>query len=249
MHSISTIDAPLRKRSFLKFLQIILLAGFNFLLGTSQALDFSTLKPYGGLEYVQRSLVFQEGYGQGDFNKRLPQANVFFGVQINDYLGVEAGYLFSPPVKKTSIATGRTFFGSILDQNEAIISENKINLTGPQMNVVARLPFGTSGFSAIGSLGVSYLTLKSSVKMLAHGQVIFTPSEAMQMERHFSLKKVVPKVMFGLGYQFTDSIGARILMGYEKTSQFKNISPKEESPFKVSLKNNVLCSIGLAIKF
>jgi len=250
MHLIRAVDTPPRKRSFLKFLQITSLVSFNFLLGTSQALDFSAFKPYGGLEYVQRSLAFKEGYGKGDFNKRLPQANVFLGIQVNDYLGLEAGYLFSQAVTRTSLAVGGTrTFGAMLNQGEYVTSENKINLKGPQVNFIGRLPFGKSGFSALCSIGASWLSLKATCKPLADERVILTPSDIMQSKRTFSSKKVVPKVMLGLGYQFTDCIGVRVLVGYEKTQRFKNVVTREISMLRISLKNNTLCSIGLIVKF
>jgi len=251
MHLIRAVDTPRRKRSFLKFLQITSLVSFNFLLGTSQALDFSALKPYGGLEYVQRSLAFKEGYGKGDFNKRLPQANVFLGIQVNDYLGVEAGYLFSQAVTRTSFVAGpNQSLGEMLSLGQYGIFENKINLTGPQMSFVGRLPFGISGFFALGSVGISWLSLKATRKTLGHDALpIFNQEEVMESKCNFSSKKVIPKAAFGLGYQFTDCIGVRILMGYEKTSRFKNIVPKEKDTLKMTLKDNILCSIGLTVKF
>lgn len=251
MYLIRAIDTPWRKKSFLKFFQNILLVSFNCLLGTTShaSLDCSALKPYGGLEYVQRSLVFKEGYGKGDFNQRLPQAHVFLGIQINDYLGLEAGYLFSQAVTRTSFAENRQALGEFVDPGDDYVAENKINLTGPQMSVVGRLPFGASGFSALGSIGVSWLNLQAIHKRITFRGIPLTPLEVLQSTRHFSVKKVVPKWMFGLGYQLTDSIGMRVLMGYEKTSQFKNITPKESKILSITLKNATLFSIGFTANF
>lgn len=251
MHLIRAIDAPWRKKSFLKFFQNVLLVSFNCLLGTtSHALDCSALKPYGGLEYVQRSLVFKEGYGKGDFNQRLPQAHVFLGIQINDYLGLEAGYLFSQAVTKISFAENRQALGQVLDDPvDQYTAENKINLTGPQISLVGRLPFGTSKFSVLGSIGFSLLNLKARHMRVAESGIQLSPSEIIDRIRHFSSKKVVPKCMFGLGHQLTDSIGMRILMGYEKTSQFKNITPKESKILSITLKNATLFSIGFTANF
>jgi hypothetical protein len=260
MHAIKAIDKPQPNKYFLRYLPVILFLGLHFLPGISQSMDLSGLKPYGGLEYVHRTLAFQEGYGKGDFKKSLPQGNAFLGIQFNEYLGLEAGYLFSNAVKRTVFSTeGRQIFGEAVlnrvdDKGDEIagynISRNKINLTGPQISIVGRLPLGMSGFSLIGSIGLSRLTLKAKTKVLGTDELpVFLPLHILEWERSFCVKKVVPKAMFGLGYQFTNRIGIRILIGYEKTKQFKNLVPKEQGPLRMTLKNNTLCSIGLTAQF
>jgi len=264
MNSTKTVDKPQSKKSFLRYLQVILFLGLNFLPGISQSWDLCDLKPYGGLEYVHRMLAFEDGYGKGDFNKCLPQANVFLGIQFNSYLGLEAGYLFSQAVTRTSLAIeGNRSFGAIITQFGHITLENKINLNGPQINLVGRLPLGTCAISLIGSLGVSSLSLKATYKPIAYAPSVLSPlenpiayapsvlspSEVMESKRTFSLRKSVPKVMFGVGYQCNDFMEIRALMGYERTKPFKNVVPREICKLKISLKNNALCSVGLIVKF
>lgn len=251
MYSKKGIDKQISNKSFLRFFQAILLINFHFLPVESHAIDFSALKPYGGVEYVQRSLALKEGYGKGDFNKRLPQANAFLGIQINDYFSVEAGYLFSQAVTRTSFAFDGQLLGNVpLKPGQYFISENKINLTGSQINFVGCLPFGASGFSALTSIGISKLSLKAIHKPLGDDQdEILSPADMLKLKRTFSSKKIIPKLMVGFGYNFTNSLVIRILIGYEKTSQFKNIVPKESNILRMTLKNHHLCSVGLIMKF
>ncbi len=245
------IVVQLLNRTFSRFLQIILLLGFSLLPGISQAVDFSALKPYGGLEYVHRSLAFQEGYGKGNFSKSIPQGNAFLGIQINEYLGLEAGYLFSQAVTRTSFSTGSSrTLGIVLLPGAYMISENKINLTGPRLNIVGRLSLGMSGFSAVGSVGVSWLNLKAKTKTLGTDfYPIYGPREIESSIANFSSKKIVHNFMGGMEYKFSNFMRMRILVGYERTSQFKNIAPIEPNDKRISLKNNTLCSVGLTAHF
>ncbi len=250
MHSTKTIGTPKPNKTILRFIQVVLFGCLHFLPGLSHALDICDLSSYGGLEYVHRKLVFQAGYGKGEFRQFLPQANAFLGVQLNNYFGLEFGYLLSQARNRSSLAIGgNQSFGLLVKEEEFIISENKINLYGPHINVLGRLPLGTCGFSLIGSLAVSSLTLKAGYKPLAYQLEILPEEDVIESKRSFSSKKYVPSLMAGLGYQFTNCIGIRALIGYEQTKKFKNIAPKEVSPIKISLKNNILGSIGFIARF
>lgn len=250
MPSIKTIDNVQSNKFFLAYIQVMLVLGLNFLPGLSHAFDFCDLQPYAGLEYVHRTLAFQEGYGKGDFSKCLPQANILVGMQLNDYLGLEAGYLFSTSPRRTSLAIGGSgSFGKMVPPGGYIVLKSKIHLNGPQINVLGTVPLGSSPFSLIGSLGISSLILKANYKPIADEVAVLSPLEVIESKRSFCMRKWVPKLMGGFGYQFTHCIGIRALMGYEGTKQFKNLRPREASRLRVSLKNNVLGSIGFIARF
>ena len=218
----------------------------------SAALDLQSFKPYLGLEYSQRSLNMVEGYGKGLFVKRLPQGNVFFGLKLNDYIGIEAGYLFSQAATRTTYSTeGSQIFGSLVaGPGEFFVADSTINLFGPHINFQAYLPIGTTPFAGIGSLGFSLITLKARFKPLGDIDDLIYPPDAVEiLTRHFSSTKLVSHIMGGLGYQMTNSINIRFLMGLETTSRFKNITPQEVSSFKMNLKNNSIANLGFTYSF
>ena len=218
----------------------------------SIAIDLQAVKPYLGLEYSQRSLNMVEGYGKGLFVKRLPQGNAFIGVKLNDYIGIEAGYLFSQAATRTTHSTeGSLLFGSLLvGPDQSFAADSNINLFGPYVNFQAYLPIGTTSFVGIGSIGFSLITLKARFKLLGDNEdPVYPPDVIETLSRHFSNTKLINRIMGGIGYQMTDNVNIRFLMGLETTSRFKNISPKENSPFKMSLKNNSIANLGLTYSF
>lgn len=217
MDSIKVIDVQPFNSSFLKFIRVTILLGLSFVAGTCQARDLFPLKSYVGLEFVHRSLAFKEGYGKGNFNKSMPQGNAFLGIAINPYLGLEIGYLFSPAVTRTSVSSaGQVFGGQNINPtlDEFIVSENKLNITGPEINMVGKLPLGNSDYFGVGLLGISWLNLKVRVRPLINDETIYTPAIVEIRTRHFASRKLIPKIMLGIGYSFTESIKLRLLAGY-----------------------------------
>jgi len=217
----------------------------------SAALDIQSFKPYLGLEYSQRSLNMVDGYGKGLFVKRLPQGNAFIGLKLNDYIGIEAGYLFSQAATRTTyLNTGNQILGNLLAPNHFLASENTINLFGSHLNINAFLPISTTGFYGIGSIGVSMLTLKARFKPIGNQAVFaFTPAATEARSRHFLKKKLIKRITGGIGYKITSNFEIRFLTGYETTSHFKKIAPKEASPLRISLKNNTISNLGLTYSF
>jgi hypothetical protein len=208
--------------------------------------------PYIGLEYSQRSLNMVEGYGKGLFVKRLPQGDLLVGLKLNDYIGVEAGYLFSQATTRTAYSTEGTqiFKSLLLLPDEMLVTNNTINLFGPHITISAYLPIGTTPFYGIGSVGFTLMTLKARSKPLGDAiQFVYTADDVEGLTRHFSSKKLVHRIMGGMGYKINDNIGIRLLFGYEMTFRFKNISPKEVSSYKMSLKNNTIGNLGLNYSF
>ena len=227
---------------------------FSFLAFMRPTLSFA-YNPYIGLEYSQRSLNMAEGYGKGLFVKRLPQGNLLVGLKLNDYIGIEAGYSFSQSATRTAYSTaGDRVLGNLIPPNllpdRFLAAENSIRLFGPHLSINAYLPIGTSPFYGIASIGFAMLALKAQFKPIGNqASIAFTPAATEKLTRHFSSKKLVNRIMGGMGYQITEQVGIRFLIGYETTSRFKNIAPKELGPLRMSLKNNTISNLGLNYSF
>lgn len=211
----------------------------------------SSFKTYMGLDYIQRDLKMVQGYGQGIFNKRLPQGNVYLGLQLNEYCGIEAGYLFSQSSTRTALTINSSLLNGIpLDDNEWFITENKINLSGPHLSLVGYSQINASNFYLTGSVGLTVLKLKAELKpLMDYNHPTNDPNWTAAKTRHFNHQKVIAKLMGGVGYHLTESTAIRILVGYETTSSFKNLIPKEPSLVRISLKNNLLTSLGFSFYF
>ena len=59
-------------------------------------------QPYIGFDAYQRKLNMVPGFGQGMFQARVPQYNLYVGAQFNEYFGVEGGQTSTEDVVRTT---------------------------------------------------------------------------------------------------------------------------------------------------
>ena len=199
--------------------------------------------PYLGVDLQQRDLKLVSGYGQNGFDKRVPQYNLYAGLMFNEYIGIEIGQEFTQNVTRTSLALPGVTLGAEVPNGTFDVNENKIKLYGSNVNVVGKLPLNIGNLHLLASAGVVSLKIKAETKALVFGGAqVLDPDTTILV---FSTRRVISRFAAGIGCQITKSIRVRALIGYETTSQFKNLAPLQQSTLRMSLKNNVTGGIGV----
>ncbi len=205
---------------------------------------------YVGASLEQRQIKMVDGLGAEVFNKRLPQINFLLGVKLNDCFNLEAGWLTSQRVTRTSFSSRTPVLGAPFNPGEWTVSENTLALKGAHVDLSARSSLWFERLYAYGSVGLVALTLKARHKPLLYsGLPPLTLAEIQEDTRYFSSRKIIPRCKVGVGYLLSPTVAIKLSLGYEMTSKFKKISAKDSALLKLSSKNSLLYGIGLNFSY
>lgn len=222
---------------FIKVVIITLFALFSF------SVQSYEMKPYVGLDAQMRSMGYVEGFGNNLFKKKSPQGNIYGGLRLNNYLGIEAGYETTPMRTRSSdIGAGERCLGvPAFRPPEKHTTKSKTK--GWHFGLVGFFPLAEK-LEAIGYVGTIRFKTFHQDMMVANKT---GPVNVPYATRTFAARKSVLKL--GTGLQYTvNNVGLRFMVGYEKTGRFKNIIPNERIGAKrLSLKDSFLIGIGLSI--
>lgn len=218
-------------------------------------LEFSPSLPYVGADVYQRNVNMVKGMGSESLPNRMPQGNLYIGTWLNDYIGVEGGWMFTE--HKSRVAYNNAMaFGFTLDPNAAPpefrVAKNTLTIKGPHLDVVGQMPIGCK-LRLLGSVGLSILKITATNYTLATEAGITPVADAEDTKKRFASKRAIPTFGIGIMYPLSKMFTVRLLARYEMTSKFKNMQGKlpdgSASDLKLSFKNNLLFGLGIACQF
>ncbi len=202
---------------------------------------------YFGVDLQQRELSLVRGFGDSLFAKRIPQANAYLGLRVNEHLSFEVGHQFNQANTRTLASDFDTvLLGVQLPNNEFYVTENKFKFNATHINVVGRFPVSTKA-TALGSLGLMSFSVNSRIRYIGDENSIFIPEDVFS--EHYRSRKLVPQLGFGFEYACNEDLQLRFAASYQWLSTFKNIVPKEQSSTRMSFKDSMVFGIGLQHNF
>lgn len=213
---------------------------------------YQSSSAYVGFDSYLRKSDMVSGFGEGIFDKNIPEYNLYVGYAFNQYFSLEGGQLFTQNVTRTSVSLADTIrFGGIIPPGAFEVAESKIGMHGSHINLLGRFPLKETKVSLLGSMGIVVLKVKATYNLIADDFGPLDLNDQIIPFRSFSSRRVIPRLMLGANYQITERLGIRFLVNYEFTSKFKNIAVKTLSETfssnRLSFKNNALYGIGLTV--
>lgn len=203
------------------------------------------LVPYVGADIQVRHMEFKKGFGDNITKNNYPQGNVYVGVKLNQYTGIEAGFERTKAQKKNTALLGSdNFLGTILFAplpNDQTRIKTNTKMSAFYANLVGFLPVFCEEYrlQLIGSLGIAHSNLKMTLDLPDDG-----------VHRVFSKKKWVPKIGVGLQHMLNCQLGVRAMVNWEgtKTSGIKPLNAPQ-SELRASVKNSFNYGLGLFYNF
>lgn len=236
------------------------LLAFNVAASNLNLKEQFDLVPYVGADAQWRHMGFKKGYGDNITKKNYPQGNVYIGVKLNQYVGLEAGYERTTTVKKnTNVLGDEITLGTTLNPiDPTVVTQlnSKTKISAFYANVVGFLPICEEyRLQLIGSLGIARTRLHMTVDIPVLNNQTLSSADAADLHRVYLKKKWVPKIGVGLQHMFTCQLGVRAMLGWEGTargsSPVRDIRPlnRPTSEFTARIKNSLNVGLGLFYNF
>lgn len=225
----------------LKLLSLLLLSA------NSYAENFKT---YFGAEAQVRHMQFERDHGGNIFKKHFPQANIFLGTKLNEYVGVELGYETSiNTARRVNLSPGKyEMGGDPTARNNFQVNHGKAKISGPNINILGYIKFQSlPNFELFQSIGISRLRVKLISLPIACRAGLGGP----ELKRSFLSEKFI--VRAGGGAQFTveENFKIRGSLMWENTDKFKRVKPKETKSPRVfgTVKDSIIFGLGASYLF
>jgi len=211
--------------------------------------DHMDLVPYIGADIQSRHMEFKKGYGDNITKKNYPQGNIYLGLKLNEYVGLEAGYERTKNVKTSKILLGSDMFLSTIlqpgDPTFATRINTRTKMSAFHASVVGFLPISEEyRLQLIGALGIARMNLNMAMEI-----------PIADLRRVFSRKKWVPKVGVGLQHMLTCQVGVRAMASWEGTGRgsksAQDIRPlnQSQSELVARVKNSLNLGLGIFYNF
>lgn len=214
------------------------------------AIEACVWQPYVGAGVQYRHMPFVAGKGAGAFKTYFLEQQLYAGVKFNEYVGLETGYAFSTSQKKTTtFVGGQMLMGSLLTPTEVILSENRLKTRRISVDLVGFIPIVQDKTELFFSAGIVSTTFKFQCKQLADETRTFNQVEIDRFKRNFLATRIIPRIGVGMQYKLSETYAVRFGILGERTSAFKNIVPKERSPYRIALKNSLNAQLSVVAKF
>lgn len=215
------------------------------------AIPFS-LEPYLGVDMGLRHMTWKKGYGDNVYKHTACQPNLYLGVKLNSYFGLEVGYekiIFKKHHTVNQLNQPTLVLNTLFDP-PLVALQSSVKLQGWHFNIVGLYPLEfLDCVELLGTLGVASLKTTQQVTFLAESAGFFNPPPVAT----FSKSKVVPRASLGFQYKMTDCVSFRfILLGVENTSLFDNLGAPLESPnsaLRSKMKHNTYHSVGVVLTY
>lgn len=204
------------------------------------------IRPYVGADAELRYINFKKGFGDNLFRHNYPQGNLYVGLRLNDYVGIEAGYEATErKTRAVTLMSGAVVNGQALTGNNdffQFFSTGQIK--GPHTNLTGYLPICEQyQLELVGMIGIAYL--KSNflrIRPTINGlPVTLAPRTYIQ-------RKNIMRVGIGIQHLMTKNWGIRATIRWENTNKF-NIKSPENLLGSIALKNSLVYGIGAFYEF
>lgn len=215
--------------------------------------------PYVGADAQWRHMNFNGGLGDNLFRHEYPQGNLFAGIKLNDYLGIEVGYESTAKKNRTVYLNGGDVTaGTIVNANTGVQYTTTAQIKGPHANLVGSFPISEEyRLKIFGMVGVAHL--KANLKRTAttvvatlpppFGVTIFPPSLAFPngVTSTFNKRKSVLRLAGGLEHMFCNNWGVRATVTWENTHKLNTLGNIQPASGVSQIKENNSIAYGLGV--
>lgn len=209
-------------------------------------------KPYVGIDIERRELNFERGFGDNLFKHYYNQGNLYLGLRIHEYFGIEGGY---EAVNRTShrlgLHPGALLAGGtvpiIINANDIDIYNSTAKLQGSYIDCIGFFPISEKyKLTLIGMAGIARLKAQCVITLLS----IETDFGSIELRESNVLlkKKNILRFGFGLQHMIKQNIGIRAMLKWENTNKFQIKNP-ENSIQTIKMKNSFFYSLGTFVTF
>lgn len=194
---------------------------------------------YCGVDGVYSSLKLSPDTGFQSMRTSFPSVNVFAGVHLNESLSLEAGFHFSKPSARTTVATGERTVDTVGGREFHKIHKGIAVSHEPYLSLMISGPVMSDSIQVFGGVGVVHASVKYHVKTTHINGVRIDESHALEKTRF------IHRLTLGTIYHLNKDFSIRA------TSFIKNTSKLAVSNHKVSIepKNSIHHAIGVLYKF
>lgn len=205
-------------------------------------------QPYVGLDAQGRHVEFTKGFGDNLFKQDYPQGNVYAGVKLMDWLGLEAGYEWTKRMHRTSslgggaVNLGNTVAGAI----SPVVYTSKAKFDGWHANLVGFLPIMedccTELFASVGVVHLRSFFERSLISVAG------APSTSIA---HFRQSKTIARANLGVQAKIVDAFGIRASIGWENTSKIRPFATNTDAlaTTQVKMKDSFIYGLGIFYTF
>lgn len=210
-------------------------------------------QPYMGIDAQWRITQPAAGFGNDLFKRHYLQGNLYLGLKICDYLGVELGYEMTPTRTKTSTVAGNeTILG--IPSNPPEVHINKSRIHGWHAGLMGYYPVCNFLGNSLFRNPVELLAYVGHVRLNCYYQDVRViragePIDVRLNTRTFDETKSLLRVGLGAQYTYCTS-GVRFMVGYETTNQFKDVTSKEfgaTRAMRLKLRDSLFVSLGIFV--
>lgn len=215
---------------------------------TAMAANFGGLTPYVGADAELRHMNFARDFGRELFSHNYPQANLYAGVLINEYLAVEAGYEATERRTRTSTTNdGNLLAGVRINTN--IQANSTAQVKGLHANLVGFLPIcEVYRLKLIGMVGFARLKANFVTTFTATAGNGILVDEIPGVTQTFTERKSVLRLGAGLQHMINCNWGVRAMVKWEQSNKLK-MAAIEDSDFNLRANNSLIYSIGAFYTF
>jgi len=210
--------------------------------------------PYFGVFARMNHFSWENGFGNNLFRRDVPQAELYVGTQLGEYVSFDIGYQVSA-TKRKLVTLGKD--DVFLTLPVPTISDPPISFLtfvqtkGSYINANAILPLKQifpsigSNIGIVGQIGLVHLQVAHRVHTVKD---IVDNFDITAFTRFYKNQKVIPRLGLGLQYQPREQTwGLRFMANWENTKRFGQLYIRNTNEFRgiVKMKNSYSYGIGL----
>lgn len=210
-------------------------------------------QPYAGIDAQWRYTQPINGYGNNIFKRHYLQGNVYFGLKLCDYLGVELGYEMTPTRTKTSTIEAGEFSLGIPVMNPPELHLSKSRMKGWHTGIVAYYPLCNFLGNSLFRNPIELLAYIGQVRLHTYYQDALVrnntgPIDVLTSTRTYESSRSLLRLGLGAQYTYCTS-GVRFMLGYESTSQFRDVASQERPNGlkRLKLRDSLFVSMGIFV--
>ena len=120
------------------------------------------ITPYAGINVEGRHMNFSSGFGDNLFARNYPQIDIYTGVKLNEFWGVELGYETTFSQRKTTTLTPGAINLGIPITADVVSAQfrNSSRISGAHLDLVGFWCIPEYPIELFGTIGASYLAAK-----------------------------------------------------------------------------------------
>lgn len=223
------------------------------LLASSSAMAMEPLgfTPYLGADAAVRHMKWAPGLGDNLYRHDYPQGNVYGGLKLQDYMGVEAGYELTPTkTRQVALSANQTILGQPSPvANGATLWNTKMQIKGWHADLLGFCPIFCEEyrFSLVGGVGVTRAKLYQTAYMTANSAT--GASNPFLTFNTMSASKSMLRLSAGGQHMMSEDYGVRFLVGWLNSSKFGRMISQQQPLNAVNVKNSWQYGLGLFVKF